>query len=448
MKRKLISDCRIFLALLMFSSALACEAGNGARSDFQVSVVDNKEQGQSYSTIDSPSDSFSKRTTVSTPEIKTDNRDDVITLYCAGLFGMALTKSGYLREGAACLSLALEGNASAKAFSSLYAYRAAIYEHYKNWDAAIRDYRLCVVNSKQNIMSRLVMESLKTTNIQEYCNGRLIQCLWTRVEQSVKREKYEDAFRDCEAVLELKKDLPANVYYYIAVMAERARQPDLAEYYMKKSTEIDPKQKHALTVLGKMQNRAGKYVDAVNSYKSALKLDPSDIDTANKLVVLYLMLKQASNAANVLERYGARVLEDATLANNMACALMMMGNYTNAYKYASAAVNRNPLRDMYHYNCAIVLYKMSRHAECEEELRKWAMMVDPDAGLADLDAKTNLAAFENASFLLDIRHILMERKRKDIKQDAETIAVKSNIWSGEGRDVLIKSLNGEQGDGD
>jgi len=382
-------------------------------------------------------------------ESSSNNNTDatLLTQYYAALLGMLFTSSGHFREGAAALSIAIDGSRESGKFGSLYAYRAAIYEHDNNWNDAIRDYKLCIEYTEDNLLTE-VASILVRTNIRSYCEGRTAICLWRRIAQYMQLHKYEEALQDCERIVAIVHDQPANVYYYIAAVADRAKRYDRAEYYLRQSLKKIPTQKNTLVVLGNLQKAMGRDLDAAESYNKALLLDKEDIALAHKLCATYLTLRQGSNAVRTLEYLGSSAMTNATTANNMACALMMLGKNKDALPYLSIAVSNAPSREMYRYNHAILLHRLRNYEEAAAELKTWAIMVDPDKGLKEMDATTNFASLENPALAVEIQNILLERKYDSQPERMERIRINSKYWPAFGTGNEQNPKSGEQGDGD
>jgi predicted Zn-dependent protease len=116
--------------------------------------------------------------------------------------------------------------------------------------------------------------------------------------------------------------------------------PAEAERYLATAIEVDPGSSDAYRVLGRTKMLLGNADGALESYRSALAIDPEDIWSMNNMGLVLIQQGRFEEALRPLARATQLAESVAVFQNNLGIALERTGHYTaaaEAYKATLAA---------------------------------------------------------------------------------------------------------------
>ena len=144
-----------------------------------------------------------------------------------------------------------------------------------------------------------------------------------------------------QAVSELKART-LTPYLRRAVDCIGAEDPQAAAEAALKALAIDERSGLAWYLLAIAREKSGDFKSSIQAYESALALTPDHADIANDLGRLAFRLNLKSIAAQLFAHYCAAHPECAQGANNLACALRDLHDYTGAIGVLRPAIEAHP----------------------------------------------------------------------------------------------------------
>lgn len=106
--------------------------------------------------------------------------------------------------------------------------------------------------------------------------------------------------------------------------------------------DINPSNWSALWIRGKAFQLLGEHVKAVDSFRSAYRLNPDHQDVAREYIEELLETQEFRDAARIAREISDRAPQDAGLKANLALALLMNGEVPSAQQAIGEALRIDP----------------------------------------------------------------------------------------------------------
>lgn len=135
----------------------------------------------------------------------------------------------------------------------------------------------------------------------------------------------------------------------------------------------------ALIGLARLDQTAGRIVEAEQGFKAALALEPDNVDVISAVAQFYTSTERWDDAEQILSQSLERRPEDATLTFQLAVLCAKLGRTQEALDYFGEAVGAAEA----HYNLALVLYNDGQKQAAEKHLMQ-ALLLKPDFADAKL----------------------------------------------------------------
>jgi tetratricopeptide (TPR) repeat protein len=191
----------------------------------------------------------------------------------------------------------------------------------------------------------------------------------------------------------LPKDNPA-FYYYLSGALELDGQTDAALSAARKAVALSSDSPRIRTRVPWIQYHAKRYDDAAASYKELIeRFDASQTSPEARQVLrearlvlsnIYVIKKEIPQAEEWLEQVLDEFPEDAGAMNDLGYLWADQGkNLERALEMVRFAVEADPDNHSYHDSLGWALFKLGRHAEALDWLKKAASGEDPDAVILD-----------------------------------------------------------------
>jgi tetratricopeptide (TPR) repeat protein len=151
-----------------------------------------------------------------------------------------------------------------------------------------------------------------------------------------------------ERLVKLVAEDPTNSEYHrmLGQVAAELGQPDVAIDHLIDALRWDPKNKHALTMMGNIWARDKKDMEtALKYYEAVLTLDPKDHLAANNVAVQFLNAGRYDGAENWFQKALEIEPEYANAHHGLALACQRKGDLRSAFFEATQAMVYDPKRD-------------------------------------------------------------------------------------------------------
>jgi tetratricopeptide (TPR) repeat protein len=149
---------------------------------------------------------------------------------------------------------------------------------------------------------------------------------------------------------------------------------------------------------GNDHSNSGKYEEAIESYKQAIKLNPDDAYAHTRLGVAY---RKSGMYEDAIESYKQAIRinpDDADAHQSLGYAYVLSGKYKDAIESYKQAIRINPDDADAHIGLGIAYGRLGKHKEAIESYKQ-AIRIDPDFVLAHNGlgvAYRNLGKYEEA----------------------------------------------------
>ena len=200
----------------------------------------------------------------------------------------------------------------------------------------------------------------------------------------LQKEPMEAAYH-LEEAIRLKPDL-ADAYAKLGVLYRSLKRNDDAEKAFRTAVRLDPKMEKACYGLAQLLQATGKTEEAQKFFEQVrqLKASSNKLDEASNLNGTGLVLMNAGNLSEALEKFRAALRLDPTsapAAYNQGLVLARQGETTEAIKSFETAIRLRPGFVLAHYGLGLVLH-LAGDPSAEAQLRKAELMkrLAPQAG--------------------------------------------------------------------
>ncbi len=182
---------------------------------------------------------------------------------------------------------------------------------------------------------------------------------------------------------------------------------------------------------GHLLEREGRFDEAIEQYRKALRLKPDFVAARNRLGITLNKLGRHREATNEFLRAVELRPEEAYLHNNLGFSLYLEGNYTEALAELEKALQLTPDFARARMNYALVLAKLGRYDDAFEQLSQVGEEADAcfnmgmllsDAGRYADAARYLQRAIEVRPTFAAARIQLREVARIVAEQEARTVA--------------------------
>jgi tetratricopeptide (TPR) repeat protein len=170
----------------------------------------------------------------------------------------------------------------------------------------------------------------------------------------------------------LPKKIGAEVYVGAARLLENQGKYAEAEEKYRDALRAAPNDVNALVSLARLYDRQGQGQKAIETYHKASQANPSSSLVFNDAGMCFRRQRQLDKAIIAFRRAVDLAPDNTKYRNNLAAALVDAGRYQEAYNEFSAS----NAAAVAHYNLAYLLQQKGEHAEAERHLRE-ALAIDP-----------------------------------------------------------------------
>lgn len=158
---------------------------------------------------------------------------------------------------------------------------------------------------------------------------------------------------------------------------EAQRSLEQALQALAKAVAIEPNSSRAHLILAESYRDSGKYLEAIDEYKIALKLSTDNTPAELGLATMYWKANESEDAVPLLKRVLAKLPYDAEANGIMAEILVRRGEFEAATPYAKRALDGNPGLMQVRFALAKIYLAKNQPEPAILELQK-AAPADPD----------------------------------------------------------------------
>lgn len=162
------------------------------------------------------------------------------------------------------------------------------------------------------------------------------------------------------------------------------------------------------------RHKAGKFIDARNSYLKILKKQKDHLDALYLLGTLYGEHKRTAEAIRCLEKASQLKPDSPMIWNNLGNAYKDGGDFNRAKECYQRALALHPDLPQAYYNLGLILEK--QHAEKEEIMKYYQKAISLDPKLAGANRQLGIACLEsgNRSEAVSRLKITLRQKPDDV----------------------------------
>ena len=168
--------------------------------------------------------------------------------------------------------------------------------------------------------------------------------------------------------------------YEKGVIALRYGLPDEAIRYAQLALSLDPQHFDSWSLLGSAYCSKGDYGQAMDAYEKALAVKPGSADVMRDLGLIYIELKQADKAEEILKKAYA-IKEDAETAYQLGKLCYLAERYDEALSYALKSIQKNGQSAKAYNLKGVVLNQFKRFAEAAGSFQAGLFLSPGDVNL-------------------------------------------------------------------
>lgn len=159
--------------------------------------------------------------------------------------------------------------------------------------------------------------------------------------KAVKKEKYDDAIRHLEAVIEAQPQFALG-FEVLGVAYLRARRESEAEQAFERALKLEPKQSECYIQMGLLRYDQQRYDESTNLLRSGLGIDPNSWFGHYQLGLTYFALKDYSKSADELHRAEELDPDFAEVHVRLANVYLRRGNPAMAFTEFENYLKKDP----------------------------------------------------------------------------------------------------------
>jgi len=259
-------------------------------------------------------------------------------------------------EQLAAMEAAVDGLRAAAVAEDAFATARAMYE--AAIEAAPDDWRL-----RRNFAALLLdmgkpweaARQLRSALKEVPFDARLRRDLGTALYRQGRVEEAVTAYRRALRSPYADRSFRAELFFNMAVVCEQLKRDAIAQEYYERVLELRPDDIRALTNLGLLHKRGGRFEQALALIDRALAIEPEMARTRLNRAIVLMNLRRHAEAASILRALRAEHAEAAGLLLTISKAFVAMGDRTEALAAARAAVAAEPASADAHYTVAALL---------------------------------------------------------------------------------------------
>ena len=197
---------------------------------------------------------------------------------------------------------------------------------------------------------------------------------FAEAESVYKERRYADATAMFDSYVQRKPD-NAYGHYMLGLSAWKAGELDRARSAFEKSLELDPKHVKTLLNLSRVLIEQGKPKDALTHVTAAVQLDSMSGDVHRMMGRVRTELRQPNEAVESYRTALSMQPSDVWSMNNMALVLIQQGRFDEALPPLARAVQLDSSVAVFHNNLGIALERTGHYTMATQAYRK-ALSVD------------------------------------------------------------------------
>jgi tetratricopeptide (TPR) repeat protein len=163
-------------------------------------------------------------------------------------------------------------------------------------------------------------------------------------------------------------------------LADQGRYREAADQY-RRALKIDPRYEHAYTNLGRSMASLGNMDAAMDNFKTALEINPHNYIAHNNLGIVLALQGKHAEAVEHFSRALAIQPDYVNAHNNLGASLKHQGLLSEAIKQFRTALNISPFFSPAHNNLGMALADQGRLDEAISHFKK-ALEIDPNYAAA------------------------------------------------------------------